>query len=61
MVGEEVTVSLCGQELVRTVVQGRIDSGQGLITMLDDTIAETMAAVLRGEADCSALEPPLGN
>ena len=48
-------------QLVEAIVQSRIDSGQGVITMIDDTTAEDMAAVLRGEADCSLLEPPLGN
>ncbi len=61
MLGQELTISLCDQVLVEATVQSRIDSGQGLITMIDDVTAETMAAVLRGEADCSALEPPLGN
>ena len=61
MLGQELTISLCNRVLVEAVVQSRIDSGQGLITMIDDATAEKMAAVLRGEADCSVLEPPLGN
>ena len=61
LLGQDLTISLCNQVLVEAVVQSRIDSGQGVITMIDDTTAEDMAAVLRGEADCSLLEPPLGN
>lgn len=61
MLGQELTVSLCDQVLVEVVVQTPIDSGQGLITVIDDQTAEKMAAILRGEADCSLLEPPLGN
>ena len=61
LIGEELSISLCDQVLVRTTVQERIASGHGLITMVDDDTAFVMAEVLRGEAECSALEPTLGN
>jgi preprotein translocase subunit SecD len=56
MVGEQLVVSLCGNELLRPVVREPLVGGQAIINMPDIQHAIAVAEVLQGEADCDRLE-----
>ena len=55
MIGDELSVSLCGIELMRPVVRERLE-GRGIVSMPNIEIAIVVAEVIRGEAECAALD-----
>lgn len=55
MVGETLTLSLCGEVLVSATVRERI-AGRGIINLPSIEAAIATADVLNGDADCTALE-----
>lgn len=56
-IGEAISVRLCDRELMRPTLQAPIPTGQVVINASSIEAAATMAALLRGETDCSALNP----
>lgn len=56
MIGESLTVSLCGIDLVQAVVRERL-SGRGIVNLPDIEGALAVAEVMRGDAGCDALSP----
>ncbi len=54
MIGEPLTVSLCGHDLVRAVVRERIE-GRGVINLPDIEAAVATVEVLNGNGDCASL------
>ena len=55
MVGKQLVVSLCGNELLRPVVREPLVSGSAIINMPDIQHATAVAKVLQGEANCDEL------
>ena len=58
MVGQDLTVSLCGHELIRATVRERI-AGRGIINLPTAEAAIAAAEVLNGKAECTVLGPHL--
>lgn len=56
MIGRDLTVSLCGRDLVRATVRESI-SGRGIINMPSAEAAMAVARVLGDNAACETLAP----
>ncbi|MBT8409003.1 MAG: hypothetical protein KJN93_05205 [Alphaproteobacteria bacterium] len=56
-IGEAISVRLCDRELMRPTLQAPIPTGQVVINAGSIEAADNLAALLRGETDCSALNP----
>jgi hypothetical protein len=54
--GKAMTVSLCGHALLRAYVVAPIGSGLVQMVLESESRAEAVMAVIRGDADCTALE-----
>lgn len=52
LVGQAITLTVCGRELARFVVQERIDNAVIVLPLTDRAEAETYARALSGDAVC---------
>ena len=51
--GETVTMSVCGHDILRTTMQAQIDSGYVISAPLDPALAQDLAEVINGARTCA--------
>lgn len=61
MIGERLSVSLCGTVLIEATIHERIDSGRAMVNMPNIETAMAAADVMEGDANCADLETKTGD